>query len=293
MRDCIKECIYHFSTPRHTNNHRSKLLHHSSLLFFISFFIAGSVLFLVINNTRSDVLGVSVDVSVQELLLYTNQQRNEEGIPSLVLNDQLSRAAELKAYNMLEKNYWAHTSPDGVTPWYFIKKVGYDYKYAGENLARGFNTASDVVNAWMDSKTHRKNILSKDYKDIGFAIQTGMLNGEETVLIVEMFGNTGFPTLVKESTKDSKGISIISDSSLNNKTYSLNRVEKMSIVNSIFLSKTLAFIIITLLVLVLFIDLIIIERKKIIRVVGHNLDHIFFFSAVLITVIIVGKGIIL
>ncbi len=268
-------------------------MHHSSLLFFISFFIAGSVLFLVINNTRSDVLGVSVDVSVQELLLYTNQQRNEEGIPSLVLNDQLSRAAELKAYNMLEKNYWAHTSPDGVTPWYFIKKVGYDYKYAGENLARGFNTASDVVNAWMDSKTHRKNILSKDYKDIGFAIQTGMLNGEETVLIVEMFGNTGFPTLVKESTKDSKGISIISDSSLNNKTYSLNRVEKMSIVNSIFLSKTLAFIIITLLVLVLFIDLIIIERKKIIRVVGHNLDHIFFFSAVLITVIIVGKGIIL
>ena len=91
---------------------------------------------------------------------------------------------------MFAKNYWAHVSPDGTTPWVFIKSAGYSYVYAGENLARGYNTSQDVVTAWMASPEHKQNMLSSNYQNVGFAIVTGNLTGEDTVLVVEMFGST-------------------------------------------------------------------------------------------------------
>ena len=86
---------------------------------------------------------------------------------------------------MFSKDYWAHNAPDGTTPWVFIKNTGYNYIYAGENLARGFNSASDVINAWMNSPEHRQNVLSPNYQNVGFAVATGTLSGEDTVLVVE------------------------------------------------------------------------------------------------------------
>ena len=53
----------------------------------------------------------------------------------LAKSDMLQEAAEKKAQDMIENNYFAHTSPQGKTPWHWVEESGYDYRYAGENLA--------------------------------------------------------------------------------------------------------------------------------------------------------------
>ena len=90
---------------------------------------------------------------------------------------------------MLEKQYWDHFGPNGETPWQFIRASSYAYVYAGENLAKGFRTSEGVVEAWMASPTHRANIMSGNYKDIGVAVVEGELLGKQTILVVQMFGN--------------------------------------------------------------------------------------------------------
>jgi hypothetical protein len=185
----MRDFLHHFFLPRHSNNHRPKLLHHGSLVLLIISLFVISLTGRAIHKEYPSVLGISSNIPVQELLTLTNQKRHEKGLAPLKLNTRLSQAAAGKAQNMFAHNYWAHVAPDGTTPWVFIKGSGYEYLYAGENLARGFTTAPDVVNAWMASPTHRENMLSPNYNDIGFAVSTGSLTGSDTVLVVEMFGS--------------------------------------------------------------------------------------------------------
>ncbi len=145
------------------------------------------------------VLGYASDIYVDELLKYTNQKRAEFGLPPLSMNTKLSKAAEAKAKDMFSKNYWAHVSPDGIQPWDFILNAGYDYSYAGENLAKNFTTSKEVVAAWYDSPSHRENLLSENYQDIGFAVVNGILDGYETTLVVQTFGKPRVPTYLSSS----------------------------------------------------------------------------------------------
>jgi uncharacterized protein YkwD len=181
--------LHHLFIPRESNNHRSKLLHHQSLLLTIVFLLAGLSVFSYVQKDYPSVLGITANISVQDLLDQTNQKRRENGLQPLALNSQLTSAAEMKAADMFAKNYWAHVSPDGTTPWVFIKNSGYDYLYAGENLARGFTTATETTDAWMGSPTHRENLLSSNYKEVGFAVKAGTLTGSDTILVVQEFGN--------------------------------------------------------------------------------------------------------
>jgi hypothetical protein len=87
------------------------------------------------------------------------------------------------------EQHWDHFGPNGETPWQFIRAEGYNYVYAGENLAKGFQTAEGVHEAWMASPTHAANIMSGNYKDIGVAVVQGVLLGKQTTLVVQMFGN--------------------------------------------------------------------------------------------------------
>lgn len=102
-----------------------------------------------VRTNYPSVLGTYSNISQEALLSMTNQKRQEVGLSPLNLNGSLSQAAAGKASDMFTKDYWAHVSPDGTSPWVFIKASGYNYIYAGENLARGFTTPTDVVNAWM------------------------------------------------------------------------------------------------------------------------------------------------
>ncbi|MEK9178369.1 MAG: CAP domain-containing protein, partial [Patescibacteria group bacterium] len=184
----IKNTLKHLFLPLESNNHRAKLLHHKILFLVTLVLLTSSFVMPQIKTFSPQILGITHNVTLDELLLLTNQKRIENNLPPLVLSPELSLAASNKADDMFVKDYWAHNSPDGKTPWKFIRDSGYNYIYAGENLARGFTSGGDVVNAWMDSPTHRLNVLSPNYEDIGFSVMTGKLGGEETVLVVQEFG---------------------------------------------------------------------------------------------------------
>jgi len=134
------------------------------------------------------VLGQATDVTRQRLLETTNAARADAGAGALVINEDLNQAAQAKAADMFNEQYWAHTSPSGHTPWYWVKSTGYSYDYAGENLAKGFISSQGVITAWLNSAEHRTNLLDNRYLDVGFAVEKGMLNGEETTLVVALYG---------------------------------------------------------------------------------------------------------
>lgn len=289
----MKEFFHHFFVPRESNNHRAKLLHNQSIFFFVVLVVVSQFILSVTKTHYSQVLGTSTNITTEELLLLTNEKRQAIGLSSLRLNDDLSEAAKLKANYMFSKNYWAHNAPDGTTPWVFIKKVDYDYIYAGENLARGFTTSQDVVNAWMASQSHKENMLSENYKDIGFAVMEGKLLGENTTLVVEMFGSkdttAASPETQQNIPEQAQKVAVVVP-----QTAPLGvAVNKAPVVDSLFISRNMGVGIILLFIIVFVIDMIIIERKKIIRFVGHNIDHIIFLTGMAILILFMGNGIVL
>lgn len=180
--------MLHLFTPHHSNNQRPKTLHPSFLIFYIIFFLLLEINLGLVQKIRPDILGIATNITIERLYALTNQKRGEAGLPQLILNKELSQAANLKAQDMFSKDYWAHNSPSGGTPWEFILAAGYRYFYAGENLAKDFNDSDGVVSAWINSSSHKENILKSEYRDIGFAVVNGKLNGQETTLVVQMFG---------------------------------------------------------------------------------------------------------
>lgn len=123
----------------------------------------------VINRQNHSVLGYATDISAQAMLAQTNGERTSHNEPALQLNAQLTAAAQAKADDMAQRNYWSHVTPDGKQPWTFIQKAGYPFQAAGENLAYGFGTSDQIVTAWMQSTEHRANMLNPNYQDVGFA----------------------------------------------------------------------------------------------------------------------------
>lgn len=129
-------------------------------------------------------------IAPTDFLAYTNAARSEQGVAPLQLNDELDAAALAKAEDMQAKGYWAHFRPtDGKTPWSFIDAAGYHYKVAGENLAKGFQTANGITKAWLASPEHRANLLSSKYTEVGYASLYGVVDGQNVLLTVQMFGS--------------------------------------------------------------------------------------------------------
>ncbi len=144
---------------------------------------------------ESSVLGSQATVSSEQLLDDTNAERTNQQLQPLAYNETLAAAAFLKAQDMFKEQYWAHTSPKGATPWQWFAEAGYNYAYAGENLAKNFTTADAAVTAWMGSPDHRKNILNAQYTEVGFAVADGVLNGKHAKLIVALYGAPAAPTV--------------------------------------------------------------------------------------------------
>jgi len=142
--------------------------------------------YLTINNNNLSI--ENSNATITKLLAQTNAERVKVGIPVLKLNEKLDQAATLKVQDMFNNQYWAHISPSGATPWKWLDAVDYDYSEAGENLAKNYTTVDSVMSAWMNSPEHRGNILQPDYRDIGFAIAMGDLNGSHSTVIVALYG---------------------------------------------------------------------------------------------------------
>lgn len=131
----------------------------------------------------------SSSITSSNVIQLTNQARRNLGLEQLEANDLLARAAQAKADDMLANQYFAHTSPAGVTPWDWFSQVGYRYLYAGENLAVHYTTAEDVGEGWMASPSHRANIVNPSYTEIGIGIAYGTFEGAPSYLVVQMFGS--------------------------------------------------------------------------------------------------------
>ena len=107
-----------------------------------------------------------------EVVRLVNVERSKAGLPALQIDQEVSKVARLKSEDMANKNYFNHTSPTYGSPFEMLKKFNITYKTAGENIAKGQKTAEAVVNAWMNSEGHRKNILSSSFTHIGVGYAT-------------------------------------------------------------------------------------------------------------------------
>lgn len=141
------------------------------------------------------------EISVGAVVKLVNESRKASGVSAVVENSILNNVAKDKVKDMLKNDYFAHTSPQGKNPWYWFGKNNYEYSVAGENLALNFNDAEKQHKAWMASPTHKKNILNPAYKEIGVAVAEGKINGEETILTVQVFGAPVVAVINKEESQ--------------------------------------------------------------------------------------------
>ncbi|MDR1969738.1 MAG: CAP domain-containing protein [Candidatus Nomurabacteria bacterium] len=149
------------------------------------------------------------DIAADKILAHTNRERVAAGKAELTLNYKLTKAAHLKAQDMLARQYWSHNDPDGIPPWKWVNDMGYNYAVAGENLARGFRSANDVVAAWMDSPAHKINVLHSAYTEVGFASVDGQLHGKDTTLVVALYAKPAKYHTLANALSDSPGISLV------------------------------------------------------------------------------------
>lgn len=174
--------------PHTDNDFRPHILQRAALI--------GILLFVVVSFTASNLQSlfvISSDWFISTILPaviidLTNEERTDGSLSGLTRSPLLDEAARLKAEDMAANEYFSHDSPEGVTPWYWFREVGYTYTYAGENLAVHFTDSGEVVDAWMDSPGHRRNILDEHYTEIGIGTAKGSYKGFPTVFVVQLFG---------------------------------------------------------------------------------------------------------
>lgn len=143
-------------------------------------------IFLTTSRSTEQVLNAATDISASRLLEETNDERTSSGSPELKFNELLGNAAQNKAEDMAKRDYWSHTTPDGKQPWQFITKQGYNYSVASENLAFGFDSASEAIDAWMKSESHKKAMLDNSVREVGFGISTSLdyqEKGAQTIIV--------------------------------------------------------------------------------------------------------------
>lgn len=293
--------FHHLFIPYPSNNHRPKVLHIDALLCYIFLFALFNFTIKIVHKEMPDVLGYATDIHLEQLLGATNAKRQEQGLSKLTLNSKLSAAAAAKAQDMFGKNYWAHTSPTGNTPWDFIQNAGYHYTVAGENLAKNFTSSQAVVEAWMASPTHRDNIVKSSYREVGFAIVNGMLNGEETTLVVQMFGSSSEPKLAAVVTQapqivrealaievepTTEPVATVSDVVPS----TFLGVTKDPVIHIPTLTREIAYLFFGIVLSVLALDAWLVSRKRIVRVAGHNMAHFLFLSMIAVAVASISRG---
>jgi hypothetical protein len=138
----------------------------------------------------------------------TNKNREAVGESYLTENPILAKAAQMKAEDMARRGYFSHNDPNGEAPWEWFTRAGYDFLYAGENLAVNYVDSEDVVHAWMKSETHKKNILNAKFSQIGVGVARGKYEGKDVLFIVQFFG-TPVQAAIKNSSVTTKPNNVV------------------------------------------------------------------------------------
>jgi hypothetical protein len=183
----VKKLLKRTFVPHKENNYEPHIIREGVVIVFIivvlAVLAAGMMHRLALYTNHN-----LAAVYAKALVALTNEERTESELGTLTVNPLLVEAARLKAEDMADKSYFAHYGPDGTAPWNWIEKAGYEYSVAGENLAIDFTDSDAVTEAWMNSPTHRANMLNSSFTEIGIATAEGEYKGHKTVFVVQMFG---------------------------------------------------------------------------------------------------------
>lgn len=269
--------------PHQDTHKKAHLISWEALVSYILLFIILQVGLNILGLAKPGILGTTSQITASQVIELTNKEREKLGLPLLSQNQELAEAAQKKALNMFSENYWAHFAPSGKTPWDFIADSGYRFSFAGENLAKNFQGSDDVVAAWMNSPTHKENLLNPKYKDIGIAVEDGVLNGQRTALVVQMFGTTSGLALNQPARlKSSPSVNVSGIKSVT-----------LPVVDPFIVSKSAALGILGLVMVLLLVDLAVLKKRGVFRISSHHLAHMAILSVAIAGVFSSGRGSIL
>lgn len=323
------QTIQHLFHPRRSNNHRARILHPDSILSLALVVLGFAAFVLNVHYVSPDiggVLGYASDISVDQVVSYTNAERAKSGLGAVTLNGSLNNAARLKADDMFANQYWSHVSPAGKQPWDFMKQAGYSFSAAGENLARDFSTTPEMIAAWMGSPSHKANIMNAKYQEMGVAVVNGTLQGVETTLVVQMFGRspkaaaaaqipqqavqqtkvvdvaenselatTVEPAVVPEATPEV--VSVITQAEpesvvLADTVTTPGTIRPASPFSPLDVMKAVFLSVLVILMAALAYDAYVFEQRNTVRVVGKNFAHLLFFATIATVVVFFKAGVI-
>lgn len=286
--------------PHQKNNQRALLLQPGFLGIMIAIYLLNQSILRSLSTLKPGILGYSSEITANKVIDFTNQERSKLGLPTLTLNSNLSQSASLKAQDMFANKYWAHTSPSGKSPWDFFKTVNYRYSIAGENLAKDFYDTDSMMKAWMNSPTHRSNIVNTKFKEIGIGVVNGVLNGVETTLVVQHFG-TPITTLV--ATKTDQPVNQVAPAAppVAKEEIVVEQVSAPAVVNTqvlasqarfnpLVISKIIGGTMFVLILTVLVIDTVVTMRRKTYRLSASSAGHISFLAIIFLLLLFSRQG---
>ena len=281
--------------PHKDTHKKAHLISWEAILIYVLFFILLQVGFSIISYTNPGVLGISANIDQKKLIELTNIEREKKGLSKVVENEALDKAAKLKAANMFSENYWAHFAPSGKTPWDFILGAGYRFTFAGENLAKNFYSSDEVVAAWMASPTHRDNLLNSNYKDIGIAVEEGVLNGQKTILIVQEFGTTDVLAGKPSVNVQGQQISVPAKDFASKPELVLvaSKIVNTKSIDPYQIYKVAGFSVIFLMVILLTLDIWVLKKRGVFRISSHHLAHMALLSLAVGSLLTGQPGVIL
>ena len=281
--------LTHLFFPHESNNLKAKILHTPSLLILALFLIFYQVSLSLLPSIAPRILGYAANIAPSEVIRLTNEKRVSQGLSALTENPELSAAAQAKGADMLARGYGAHVAPDGTQPWQFFTGSGYKYRYAGENLARDFSNPSSAVEAWMASPTHKDNLLSPKYKEIGIAVVEGNLAGVDTTIIVQFFGTKFADTIPGVPIAGAKSQSALAPSPAAS-AVAAPEVTPQVLISPFHASRTVSIAVVFVLIALFSVDLVVVSHRKIARISGRSFAHLAFFGMIITILIILKAG---
>ncbi len=273
--------------PQKENNYRAGLLDLPFLAFLVILFIASQLSLNLVSLLHPGVLGYASDITPERIVELTNNKRIDTGLQPLKLNEKLSQGAQLKAGDMFAFDYWAHQSPSGREPWEFFQEAGYEYRVAGENLARDFMNSNEVVEAWMNSPTHKENILNPKYQEIGVAVVNGTLGGIQTTLVVQFFGT---PSEAVAGVPLEEPAPVVPVAAADATVVREKESTSQPLVNPVDLTQKISTFVVGIIAGALLLDGYLYLKKKLYRSTGRTTAHLGFMALVIILVLLGGRA---
>ena len=200
--ETVMQYAHDLVVPHPRNNFKPKALSHHGLSAAAALFIAAKIftLFILISAIPAG-NAFSQSISEQNIIALTNDSRAAFNEQALTQNTALDTAAELKAEDMLDNQYFSHVSPDGLSASDFITNAGYNYIIAGENIAINYYSDTGAAEGWVNNPEHTSTTLDGDYENIGVGIVEGDYRGIPAVIVVEMFGTSMDQQYISDTTQ--------------------------------------------------------------------------------------------